>query len=206
MSRSAVARTYAETLLDLASADGDPEGYGSLLHEIALLAREEEGFRHFLVTPRIPVEEKREALREVLGPGAPERFLRFLFVILEKRRQRAIPDIADAYDALLDERAGRVHAAVSVPFEPEEELRDEIAEALERMLGRTVVLHVRRDPDLIGGARIRVGDRVMDGSLRRRLEDLRAELAATPAWAASGDGADGGGPAAAGATEQGETA
>lgn len=176
MSRAAVARTYAEALFELAGREDAAARYGELLDDLAGLYREEPELRLFLDTPRVPVEEKQAALREALGDGAPEYLVRFLLVVLEKRRQRAIPEIASAFRDLLDEEAGRVQATVSLAFEPDEELRREIVEELENALGRTVVPRFREQPDLIGGLRVRVGDRVMDGSLRRRLEDLRKDL------------------------------
>ncbi|MFQ5678928.1 MAG: ATP synthase F1 subunit delta [Gemmatimonadota bacterium] len=179
MSHAAVARNYAEALFELAGKEGAEERFGELLGALVAVYREEERFRLFLDTPRVTPEEKREAVREVLGPSAPERLLHFLLVVLEMRRQRALPEIDDAYGRLLDDRAGRVHTAVSVAFEPDEDLRAEVEAGLEKVLKRRVVTHFRRDPAVIGGIRVRVGDRVMDGSLRRRLEGLRRELKRT---------------------------
>lgn len=176
MSRSAVARHYAEAVFEMASREGEPERYGEHLDAVVLLYREEEAFRAFLETPRIRLEEKKEVLEEVLGPRVPALFLRFLHVVLENRRQRALPEIAEAYRDLLDEQAGRAHASVSLPFAADEALEREVVKGLERSLGKRLMPRFRRELELIGGVRIRVGDLVMDGSLRRRLEDLRAEL------------------------------
>lgn len=179
MSRAAVGRNYAGALFELAEREDATGRYGELLEAVAALYRDEPDFRLFLDTPRVSLEEKGEAIRAALGAEAPEHLVRFLLVVLEKRRQRSIPEIASAYGDLLDEEAGRVHAAVSLPFEPDDGLRDEVVRGLEKVLGRTVVAHFREEPDLIGGLRVRVGDRVMDGSLRRRLDDLRKELVAS---------------------------
>lgn len=174
--RSAVARNYAEALFELGSREDAAERYGDLLAGLAALYREEPRLRRFLEVPGIPLEEKKAVLRRAVDREAPEPFLRFLLVMLEKRRHRALPEIHEAYTDLLDLRANRVHASVSLAFEPDEALRNEIVEALERALEKEVVPHFRSDPDLLGGIRVRVEDRVMDGSLRRRLEDLRREL------------------------------
>lgn len=178
MSRAAVARSYAEALYELAGREGATATFGELLEAVAHLYRDEPALRLFLDTPRVPVEEKREAIRAALGEEAPETLVRFLLVVLEKRRQRAIPEIAAAYRDRLDEEAGRVHATVSLPFEADGGLREELTRRLESLLGKEVVAHFREEPDLVGGLRIRVGDRVMDGSLRRRLDDLRRDLVA----------------------------
>ncbi len=103
--------------------------------------------------------------------------MRFLLVVLDKRRQRWLPAMDAAYRDLLDERAGRLHATIRLSFEPDEALRTEVAEALSEHFGADVVPHFLEDDRILGGIVVRVGDRVMDGSLRRRLDDLRLSLA-----------------------------
>lgn len=179
MSQTALARNYAEALFELAARDGQTERHGEFLDLVVAIYWEERSFRLFLESPRIPVAEKQQAIRAALGDEAPEKLVRFLLVVLEKRRQRAIPAIAAAYRELLDRAAGRVRATVSVAFAPDEELRGRVLRSLEEQLERTVEADFREEPRLIGGLRVRVGDQVMDGSLRRRLEDLRRNLMAT---------------------------
>ncbi len=176
MSASAVAVNYAGTLLELAARDGQEESYGELLATVAALHAEVAGFRSFLDTPRIPGEEKKRILKDVFADHVPPLFTNFLLVVIDKRRQRWLPAMEAAYRDLLDEKAGRIHAAVSLAFSPDEELRTQLVSALSRRLGADVVPHFVEDERLLGGVMIRVGDRVMDGSLRRRLDDLRSTL------------------------------
>lgn len=205
MNVGAVARNYGEALFALATRDGAEDEYADLLEHVVSMVRESPRFRAFLDTPRVEIEEKKEVLRQALGPDAPEPFLRFLFIVLEKRRQRALPAIADAFRGLTDEQAGRVHASIGLAMEPDEALRDELVEELGKALGRDVVPTFRLDPRLLGGVVVRIGDRMMDGSLRRRLEDLRRELVWT--GAGGGDGVLGlGAGGAAGASGVGEQA
>ena len=176
MSETAVGENYAGALLELATRRDAAEAYGEYLAELATLYREEAQFRLFLDTPRVPEDRKKEVLREVLADRVPEPFLHFLLVVLDKRRQRSIPRIEEAYRDLLDERFGRVHANVTLALEPDDELREEITERLSALLDREVEANFRTDEDIVGGIVVRFEDKVMDGSLRRRLQNLRRRL------------------------------
>lgn len=176
MSEAAVGENYAGALLELAVRRDAGEEYGRHLADVAGLYREEPKFRLFLDTPRVPEERKKEVLREVLAERVPEPFLRFLLVVLEKRRQRSIPRIEEAYRDLLDERFGRVHADVTLAVEPDGELRAAITDRLSELLDRDVVASFRTNEEIVGGIVVRFEDKVMDGSLRHRLQSLRRRL------------------------------
>jgi F-type H+-transporting ATPase subunit delta len=176
MSRLAVARTYADALLELADRTDAAGEWLAHLDEVVGMYREEPDFRAFLETPRIGLADKRRVLRTAFGDRYPELFLRFFLTVLEKHRQSLLPDIEEAARDLQNERTGRVHAAVTMTIDPDPELREEIEAALARALDRKVAADFRSDPRLVGGLIVRVKDRVLDGSLRRRLQLLRRTL------------------------------
>ena len=180
-----VARSYADALLALALREGDIDAYSQAIHELADLLRREPKFRRFLETPRVRVSEKKEALRRAFGASVPERFLRFLYVVLDKGRQRILPQIATEFSGLVDTHLGRVHVEVVLAMPPDDALRKRLIAEIEKRQGRTVVAHFRVDPEILGGLVFRVGDRVLDGSLRRRLLGLRKMLLAGGRAAAS---------------------
>lgn len=179
MSRTAVVGNYADALLTLAVREDAVPEYTRWIDEIAAFHRNEPSFRRFLETPRVGLEEKKAALVEALGEEAPRNFVRFLQVVLDKRRQGLLGEMGQAFHDLLDEREGRVHATVTLARDPDDELRNLIETGLEETTGRDVVSHFRTDEDIVGGIVVRVGDTVMDGSLRRRLSDLKKELLAS---------------------------
>jgi F-type H+-transporting ATPase subunit delta len=176
MSRIAVARNYADTLLTLADRTDDAEVWLELITEVSGLFRDVPSFRAFLETPRVSLADKRQVIEEVFGDRCPESFVRFLLVLLENRRQGLLPEIESEARELLNERTGRVRAAVTMTVDPDPELRAEIETALARVLGREVTADFRRDPRLVGGMVVRVKDRVMDGSVRRQLQLMRRAL------------------------------
>lgn len=176
MSASAVARNYAATLFELAGRDGSETAYGELLQEVGSLYESDPAFRRFLDAPGVGPSEKKQVVRTAFADRAPETFIRFLMVVLDRRRQRVLPGIAAAYQDLLDRQAGRVRATVTLPFEADEGVRAEVVGALEKRFDATIVPEFHADPNILGGVIIRVGDELLDASLRRQLERLRREL------------------------------
>jgi F-type H+-transporting ATPase subunit delta len=179
MGPTIIARNYAETLLELARRQGTEatvDEYAGALDEVVSLLEAEPRVRQFLETPRVDTAAKKRALRASFQGRVPELFLRFLLVVVEKRRQTLIGQIAREYRALVDEARGRVRADITLAREPDEALEREIVATLERQLGKTVVPSFVVDPGLVGGVVIRIGDRILDGSIRRRVSDLRRRL------------------------------
>lgn len=189
MASTIIARNYAETLLTLAQRSGGDaavDEYGAAIADVAELLRNEPLVRNFLETPQVDLEEKKKALEASFRTRVPEPFLRFLLVVLEKRRQMLLAEIADQYQVLVDEVRGRARARVRLARPADEVLRKEIVTSLERRLGKTVVPTFEVDPSLIGGLVIRVGDEILDGSLVRKVSGLRRRLLAVDVPAPAG--------------------
>lgn len=176
-----IARNYAETLLDLADRNGGAaamDQFAAALDEVAGLVQSDPRVRQFLETPRVPAADKKRALRGALSGRAPELFLRFVSVLVDKRRQTLLPEIAEAFRGLVDERMGRVRVQVAISHLPDEALQAEIGNALARRLGRTVIPTFTVDPELLGGMVVQVGDEILDGSVRSSAARLRRAMMA----------------------------
>lgn len=179
MGPTIIARNYAETLLALGrrhGGDATVDEFAGALDDVADLIQKDEKIRGFLSTPRIDSETRKRVLRQALEGRVPDLFMRFLLVVVEKRRQTLLPRIAEEYQALVDEARGRVRADVAIAREPSPELRDEIVASLQSRYGKTVAATFRVDPSILGGAVIRVGDQILDGSVRSRMSGLRRRL------------------------------
>jgi F-type H+-transporting ATPase subunit delta len=176
-----IARNYAETLLDLADRNGGAaamDQFAAALDEVAGLVQSDPRVRQFLETPRVTAAEKKKALRAALAGRAPELFLRFVSVLVDKRRQTLLPEIAEAFRGLVDERMGRVRVQVAISHLPDEALQAEIGNSLALRLGRTVIPTFTVDPELLGGMVVQVGDEILDGSVRSSAARLRRAMMA----------------------------
>ena len=179
MNDSTIGRNYAETLLILAKKQGQQEEWGALIDAIAVAMQEDRTLKTFLESPKLAASQKIEILDKALGKRVPPVFLRFLETVIAKRRQMLIPAIATEYRALIDESEDRLHASVIVAREPAPAEKEALVKHLSRMLGKRVVAHLTVNPAILGGLVVKVGDTVMDGSVRRRLATLRSRMLAT---------------------------
>lgn len=176
MRSTTIARNYAEALLELAKRAGDLRGWGALIQSIADAMGRDQTLRAFLETPRIDAATRNGVLRKALADRAPSTFVRFVESVVNHRRQMLIPEIAQEYMDLVDAAENRMHAKVTVAREVDDTTRQVIADRLSKVFDKTVVPHVTVDNRILGGLIVRVGDTVMDGSVRRRLGTLRSRM------------------------------
>jgi F-type H+-transporting ATPase subunit delta len=130
-----------------------------------------------LMSPRVTKAQKMELLARAL-PEAPREFVVFLQAVVRRGRQGLFGEMAHEYMALLDQSLDRVRASVTVARPADQALRQAVAARLAALLGKEVIPHFTEDPALLGGIVVRVGDRVFDGSVRRRMTVLRRALLA----------------------------
>ena len=175
MREPTIARNYAEALLELAQRANDLRGWGEMIDQVADAMETDRRLRTFLESPRVSAQRKNEILQKAYG-SLPRNFLRFLQALINNRRQMLIPAIAHAYHDLVDEVEGRVHASVTMAREVDDNDRALVTKQLSRVLGKDVVPHFLVNPSIVGGVVVRVGDTVLDGSVRRRLATLRARM------------------------------
>jgi F-type H+-transporting ATPase subunit delta len=176
MRQATIAKNYAEALLVLAGRAKDLGGWGALLLGLSDAIRQDAKLRAFLETPKVAGVRKAEILRKALTKRAPVPFIRFVESVVRNRRQMLIPDIATEYLDLVDKAENRLHAHVTVARDADAKTRTLIAERLSKIFNKTVVPHLTVDGRILGGAIVRVGDTVMDGSARRKLASLRQHM------------------------------
>jgi F-type H+-transporting ATPase subunit delta len=173
-----VARNYAEALLLAAEAAGGQAilAYGRLLDAVAGAIRADERIAVAFESPRVGKATKAAMLERALGDVAPAEFVRFLQAMVRRGRQGLLGEIAEQYHGLVDLKLNRVHAGVVLSEPPDARFERQIVERLAVALGKEVRAHFRAERGILGGIVVRVGDRIYDGSLRRKLAVLRRRM------------------------------
>jgi len=170
-----IARNYAEALFTLGEKSGQAERYADLVEALAAAIEASPKVEAVLMSPKITRAAKADLLARAVA-GAPKEFVLFIAAVVKRGRQLLFGEIALEYAGLLDVKFNRVRAGITLAREPDAALKDQIAAALSRAVGKDVVAGYAVDPEILGGAIVRVGERRMDGSVRRKLAQLRRQL------------------------------
>jgi F-type H+-transporting ATPase subunit delta len=171
---SSIGRRYAEAYFDLArQAKKVSERRDDLARAVETLSHPE--VADALANPRLSLSDRTRLALDLLdGVGEPARNL--VRLLIERSRTGVLGELLEAYDTLADRDSGVVRAEVVTAVPVDAELEKRIARVLGEKLGAAVQTQVRQDPDILGGLIIRIGDRVIDNSLRTHLEQLRSAL------------------------------
>lgn len=171
---SSIGRRYAQAYFDLARHDGGiPQWRDDLVRTVDTLS--DADVAAALANPRLTLSDRTRLALEVLeGVAEPARNLARL--LIERGRLGVLGELVQTYDVLTDRNSGVVRASVTTAVPADGDLTARIGKALGEKLGAAVQTEVHQDPDIVGGLVIRIGDRVIDSSVRTRLQQLRTAL------------------------------
>jgi F-type H+-transporting ATPase subunit delta len=173
----AVAKRYAAALADVAMEQGAAEPVKKNLADFAEAVRGSADLANLLASPSVPRGNKQAVIGKLAARmGVGKIFRNFLLLLADNRRTALLPEIAEAFDALLLERMGIAEAQVTSAAELTAAQKTELNGAMERLTGKKVQSRYRVDRGLLGGAVVRIGSTVYDGSVREQLDRLRDRL------------------------------
>ena len=179
----AVARVYAQSLLELADAAGGDEKIvetGVELNAISEMIRGDAEIAEFLRSPIVDAGKRADALRRIFEGRVSDLVLRYMLVLNGKGRLGEFAAMAAGYDQIVNERMGRVEVDVlTVDGSLAPDQLALLGEKVKAKLGQEPVFHQYADESLIGGLVLRVGDQLIDGSVRGQLRRMREELLAS---------------------------
>jgi len=171
-----IARVYATALFEAAKDRGKLDVIREQLGAFAGALADNRDLQIFFFSPYFSSGEKEEGLRKAVVEAEPE-LLNFLLLLIEKHRMPALFRIRRQYDALWAKENRRLDVTVTSAVELDPEIAKRIGAEIEEQTGNTVQLQSEVDPDILGGLVVRVGNMVLDTSIRNRLEKLRKSVA-----------------------------
>ena len=171
-----IARVYAEALFESAEEKDKLDDIREQLAEFADAVRDDRDLQQFLFSPYFSTQEKVDGLENAIS-GADEEFVNFLELLAEKHRMPAIFRIRNKFEELYAEATKRLEVNVTSAIELDESVVKQVGKEIEKQTGRTVELSSTVDEDVLGGLVLRVGNVVLDASLRNKLEKMRREIA-----------------------------
>lgn len=169
----ALGRVYAHALADLVLAGPDDvQALASELTALAATLAETDGAMEMFASPHLRAQDRAQLVDRIFGGRVSEALADLLGVMARNGRMNLLPAVAQAFDHVLDERAGRVEALVTTAVPVDDEQKQSIRQQVADMLGAEPALHYAVDADLIGGMVLRVGDRVYDASVAGELKRM----------------------------------
>lgn len=171
-----IAEVYARSLFEVAKEHDELEEVHEQLGQFADVLAENRQLQVFFFSPYFSSEEKKDNVPKVIE-GGNEYFVRFLQVLAEKHRLPVLFRIRRAFDELWAKEQNLLEVSVTSAVELDEETVKGIGKKIEEQTGQRVELSSAVDPDLIGGIVIRVGNKILDASVRNRLERFRRSVA-----------------------------
>ena len=171
-----IAEVYARSLFEVAKEHDVLDRVHDELAEFAEALSEDRTLQVFLFSPYFSSDEKRDGVKKVVS-DADERIENFLELLAERHRMPALFRIKREFDALWADEHKLLPVTVTSAVELDEGLAEDIAKRIQEQTGRTVELSSNVDPDVLGGLMVRVGNMVLDDTVRNKLERLRKQVA-----------------------------
>jgi F-type H+-transporting ATPase subunit delta len=173
----AIARRYAKALLLIGKEDGQTETYREELNTFAELVKNQGALEQALVNPLYDVADRKKVLGSVLEKLNLSKVMNsFLLLLFEKGRVGFLSTINEFYQKLADELKGVARASLVSATALSSETIEKIRASLSKKTGKDIILEIDEDPGLIGGIVTRIGDLVLDGSVKTQLLNMRESL------------------------------
>ncbi|MGD2124612.1 MAG: ATP synthase F1 subunit delta [Desulfobacteraceae bacterium] len=177
MIRSKVSKRYAKALLSIGQEDGRFQQYGEELFDFSKICENNKELLGVISNPIFAIEDRKRILHAVLEKSNYSGIIRsFLNLLLDKERIGAIKEISDYYERLTDEVSNIARAEVITPRPLKGGAQTRLEKVLEEMTAKKVKMEIKEDESLIGGIIVRVGDLVLDGSIKAQLQGLKESL------------------------------
>lgn len=171
-----VATRYAGALLSSARKAGVLPGVAESYASLMDMHLGQTALRVFLDSPQVRTEEKKDLLKSVFGGKVEPLLLDFVFLLIDKNRIENFRDIGEEFALLVEQEQGVMRAKVTTAVALPADLEEKLKAKLSALTGKTMILEKRVDPAVIGGVKVVMGDKILDGTVRTNLDLLRKTL------------------------------
>jgi F-type H+-transporting ATPase subunit delta len=168
-------KRYAQAAFELALEKGTLQDWRTGLNRVAGIVADRRLMR-MLENPKLSFEAKKAIFKESLGTMDPL-VVNLVYLLMSRGRLKILGDISKHYERLLDRHHGIVHAEVLTAVPLNDEDRQRFARQFAELVGHTVIIDSRVDPSIVGGFKAKIGDVLIDGSIRNTLESMKKILA-----------------------------
>ena len=170
---------YANALADIALEQGAADPVSRQLSDFNGAYEESAELRTFLSSPAVDRDAKHGVIEKLVARLGASRIMRnFLFIVVDNQRTPLLPEMMETFQQVLQQRQGIAEAEIVSATAMNDAQKSQLQQSLEKLTGKKIQANYSQDPTLLGGALVRIGDTIYDGSLRNRLSQMRGRLAA----------------------------
>jgi F-type H+-transporting ATPase subunit delta len=172
-----LAKRYAKAIFTIGQEQETFEEYNAVLQGLAELYKADPEFGDALTNPLYPMDVKEKVMAGIVASMDVDTVMgNFLNLLVQKQRAEILPEIAESYKVMVDEAKNISHGTVISAIELSDELKSNVQTVLEKLTGKQVELTTSVDPSILGGIIAKVGDLVLDGSIKNQLAGLKDSI------------------------------
>ena len=177
MKQTILAKRYAKALFSIGKEDGKYEAYNDALQGVAELYTTTPEVEDALTNPLYPLDTREKVMAGIIESIKADAVMgNFLSLLVQKKRAEILPEIAEEFQIMVDDDKNISHGSVISAVELDAELQSKVQATLEKLTGKKVELTASVDPSIIGGIIAKVGDLVLDGSIKTQLASLKDSI------------------------------
>lgn len=173
-----LSQKYAKAIFEVAVDEHKLSEFGAELSQVSEVVSSHADLEAFINNPQVKAEAKKEVFEKLFKEDVSPMVYNFFMLLIDKRRESLLKEIASEYKALANAAQGIVEAEVTVAHELSKAQEDKLVEKLQITTGKTVVIETKIDKSILGGIVVRIGDKLIDGSVIRQMQALKTQLLA----------------------------
>lgn len=176
MLENEAAPKYARALFELGERDGKLDVFSDQLKTLVSTLNSHPELRQFMFHPQVKAEVKKDTIQKVFGQDVEKMILNMLMLLVDRRRISGINTVWDEFRRLVNVAHNLEEAEVTTAVSLSKEAETALQQKLSKLTGKNIILHNKVNPLILGGVVVRIGDKLIDGSVVRQLGDLRRVL------------------------------